>query len=452
MPLSDIVTVTLTTTNPGVTAAGFGVPMIVTHRPTWAERQRSYSNLAAVLVDFAATTWEYEAAAAIFAQSPCPTSIKIGRGALAPTQKFTITVKTVANSTVYSFNVHYLGVTQTVTYTSDSTALESEIITGLKNALDALAAPAVISGGVFASAAPGGTSLTITATSASGALWCGVEVVDRNLLICAEDNADPGIATDLAAIQSESSDWYGLVLGHKSLAIITAAATWVESNTKLFLAASSDTAIAQTVLSGATDIAAAMKSAARVRTHIDFHPRSWEWMDAASFGRFFPLDPGSETWRMKTLSGVTANATITGTEQTNIAAKYAGYYYTVSGSTAVIGGDAKVAGNEYIDVIRFRDWWVATLGAALANLLIGANKVPYTDAGIAAVEKLVRATNDEGISKGGIAPSPAPVVSVPKASACSTADKTSRTLNNVLTTWYLAGAIHQIAVSAVVSV
>jgi hypothetical protein len=472
MPLSDIATVNITAQNPGLTLAGFGILLITSASATWLERTRTYNNITGVAGDFATTTVEYQAANAVFAQSPSVPTIMIGRLANKPTQTFTIAIATVVNTagTPYKVRLNNLssgaaGAGQGVfaTFTTVGADTNDSIVTGLVSAINALALP-----GVTATATGSVGSKVVTITLSVGS-WLGVEVLDiaagaiGGLMTLTETTADPGITADLTAINTESSVWYGLNILFKSAAIIAAAASFVESNTKLFTPATADTLVATQALGVGSDIAQTLKSASRLRTGVFFHPRNDEFADCAQMGRFFPKNPGSENWRMKSLSGVTTVA-FSATQTTNLKAKYCNYYYALSGAgnsnaINVIGGNGLVAFNEYIDVIRFRDWYVATLQTALVNLEYNSDKIPYTDAGISQIENVVRATNTQGISAGGISATgipqgyttPGPVVIVPSANSVPTADKTSRTLNNVNTAWVLAGAINNITVNAQVS-
>lgn len=455
MSLSEIVNVTITTTNPGVTQAGFGVPLIATPSPSWTEHTREYSDLTGVVADFAATTPEYLAAQAMFAQSPTLPKIKIGRMNTAPTQVHVITVISVVNSQLYEVNVFYAGVLQKASFTSDGSATNDEIVDGLVAAINALAAPDV---GATATATGSSGSHVVTLTADATKTWRAVEPLNSTsptlvpaLLSVAETTADPSTLTtsDLDAIVADSDDWYGLVLLYKSSAILLAAAGWIETKKKLLITASADTKIATEAVSTAEDVFEELLDASRARTAPFYHPRLYEFPDAAEVARFFPIDPGGDNWRLKTLSGVTPQ-TYTSTQTTNMKAKRANFYYTLGGVN-VVGGDGKVSDNEYIDVIRFLDWYEARLSERIVNRLLSANKIPYTDAGIAVIEGEVRAQNKEGIDAGGISPDPAPTVTVPKAASVSGADKTARLLKNVNTTWTLAGAINSLKVNVQVN-
>ena len=85
MPLSDIFEVVVRTSSPGLSAPGFGKPLVLgAYGKGWAERYREYTGMSGVGADFAASEPEYKAAAAIFAQDPHPQRLAIGRGTLPP--------------------------------------------------------------------------------------------------------------------------------------------------------------------------------------------------------------------------------------------------------------------------------------------------------------------------------------------------------------------------------
>ena len=518
MPLSDIVNVVITTQNPGVTQAGFGIPLILSHTAAWAERTRTYNNIADVGADFAVNDAEYLAAAKIFSQSPAPPTIMIGRAANKPTQRFTVGVFTPVIGALYKMRVAAKNVlawasqdfshtavastTWTITtlyaagalVTNDTGKLyvatiggtsagaggptgvgpapivdgtvtwvyagaggagvvsNDAIIYNLKFQLDALAAPVVSGVGAaqFTTSVVGLAGVTmLRVTANTAAVFFGLQVYDIGKLSIAQDHADPGVAADLTAIALESSAWYGLITLFNSELLIKAAAGFVESNTKLYPVASQDSEIATVADGIALDVFHDLKALSYARTAPFYHPANDEFADAAEIGRFFPIDPGGDNWRLKTLSGVTVQQ-YTATQTTNINAKNANYYYILGGAN-VIGGDGKVSANEYIDVIRFRDWWVARTSERLANLLIQNEKIPYTDPGVALIEAEVRAQNQEGIDAGGISDSPAPTVTVPKVASVSLADKQARRLRNVNTAWVLAGAINDLTVNAQIS-
>lgn len=77
--LSDHVVHNITIDSVGLQRLGFGIILLLSHTPTWAERVRFYGGSAEVLEDFDEGTPEYRAAVGIFAQTPKPQQIAIGR-------------------------------------------------------------------------------------------------------------------------------------------------------------------------------------------------------------------------------------------------------------------------------------------------------------------------------------------------------------------------------------
>lgn len=529
MSLADIATINVSTTGAGVTRAGYGVPLIVSHTASWAERTRTYSSQGAVLVDWAANSPEAIAAGKCFGQSPRVTKLKIGRAALQPTQKFVIGINTPTTNQNYSLRVAVPTGTvlpsQDATFKSGAGAVgygssgtwsrgdtivadgskiyvclgpsgiyNSQGLTGIGAASGPSGTGAAIrEGGVYWMYAGSGVTGSVTNDSALVGLWgkidalgaptavatgtgqltssltgsagsrqiqllangaakfFGVQAYSRDALTIAQTQADPGIATDLAAINLADKAWYGLVTTFNSLAVIEAAAAWVESNTKLYPAASQDSNIATSAENGsATDVAHAMKALAYARSWVFAHPSNDEFADAAELGKFFPISPGGETWRTKTLAGVTVEA-YSDTEQTNMKNKNAQYYYDLGGDS-VVGGNGMTASGEYVDVTRFIDWYTSELQAKLANLAIGLPKIPFTNAGIDLVAGKVKQQNLAGIAANGISPDPAPVVTVPDVTDISTEDKLDRELSGVTSEWTLAGAIHHITVTVTANV
>ncbi len=440
MALSDIVNVIISNATQAVTQAGFGVPLILGYHTRFSDRLRFYSNAAALVTDgFLTTDPEYMAAAAIFSQNPAPTRIAVGRRLLAPTMVVELT-PTAKNSRTYTVKVNGTA----FNYASDASATVQEIVEGLKAAYDGAAIAGI-------TASEDNTKLVFTGSAGT---WFHVEVSDNDgnangmglWSKIQETTADAGIATDLADMLLASSEWYGLILTHRGEAEVEAAAAWVESNKKLLIAASQDTDIKG---GSSTDLASDIETSAYARTAILYHHRPKQFADAAWMGKLFPFDPGSETWKFKTLAGVDASV-LTETEITNVKNKHANWYQALGGVNLTQEGWS--GAGEFLDVTRFSDWLRARLQERIYSLLVNSRKVPFTDAGVAAVEAVVKAQLEDGIIAGGLAADPAPTVTVPKVSAISANDKAARLLPNVNFTAKLAGAIHSLTINGQVSV
>lgn len=512
MSLSDLVAVTFSLTNPGVTQAGFGVPLLTSFSATWPERVRYYDDIDSVADDFAANTPEYMAAEVMFSQSTGLSRLGIGRCANVPTQRWAVGTYQAVVAGVYTLTITgpdtgETWVDQEVSYTAEASvawAITTAYVEGDVVTNDSGKLYVCITGGTSAGATgPTGTAADITdgtvhwmyagtgstgvtsndvilynlkllvdalilpvldvATSMQGSAgsrtlrivantagdFFGLEIGDPDYLEIEQDHADPGIAADLTAIKRASASWYGLVTTFNSSALVTAAAAWVEANKKLYVVASQDTEIITVETTTATDIFQDLADAAYARTAPIYHPANDEFADAASIARWFPIDPGADDWRLKTLAGVTVKE-YSSTHETNLLAKFANWYADLAG-TNVVQGSGKVSADEYIDVVRFRDWYEARLQERCANAMIQSEKIPFTDEGVAVFENIIKALNDEGIEVGGIAKSPKPTIIVPQVADVTTADKQARWLRGVKSTWTLAGAIHKISITVTAS-
>lgn len=440
MSLSDHVTISISQDSVGVSRLGFGIPLIVSHSAAWAERVRSYTDLSGVAVDFAVTTSpEYLAAQALFSQNPHPPKIKIGRASLAPTLAYKLT-PTAQNNTVYSVTVKGEGITPTVcTYTSDATAIVSEITAGLESLITAVVGNNYV-------ATDNTTDITIVGDAAGD--WFSIEVNDPALLKNEIDNADTGIATDLAAIALEDNDWYCLLTNFNSNAMVLAADAWIQTQKKIYLF---DVPESEAVTTGAgnADTLDDIATLARARTAGTYHPSPYAMNSAAWAGRCLPLDPGSITWKFKSLSGVTT-VSLTSTQRDNLVNRDANFYEAVNG--ADIMSEGTTADGDFIDVQRGLDWLEDDMSKRVFEALAGADKIPFTDPGVAVIESEMVASLRVAVNRGILAADPAPVVTVPKVADVSTADKLARLLPDMKFTGVLAGAIHKVTLTGVVSV
>lgn len=441
--LSNHVSLTISQDSVGIARAGFGTMLMVSYNTSgWGagEKTRTYASLADVAADFASTTGpEYLAAQAAFSQSPRPEQIKIGKGTLPPTQKFTIT-PVVQNSHTYTLTVGGDGVTTTdVSVTSDSSATATEICDALRTALDAV---------VGKNYATSGTSTLIVTGSAAGE-WFWIKINDPADLGIAEDNVDPGIATDLAAILVADSDWYALHTLYNSEAYVKAAAAWVESNKKIYVFAAVETVALTVAADGTQGLLDDLNALNYARSMGAYYPDPHLMMAAAWMGRCLPLEPGSESWKFKQLSGVAA-VSMTATQRTNLRNRSANSVETVAGLAITFEG--MTFDGDFLDVQRGLDWLEDDMAKGVFGALAGADKIPFTDAGVAVIEAEVRASLQRAVGLQILADDPAPTVTVPKVADVSSSNRALRLLPDVKFSGTLAGAIHKVTITGVVSV
>ncbi len=446
MSLADVVQISITKETQTPTRAGFGTPLILAVVSQFGAGTlvREYADLKAIIADgIPATHPAHLAAAAVFNQNPRPPTVKVANRLLTHTQKFTLTVASVVNDTKYAVEIGSLGTVaelQEASFTSDATALENEITAGLKTAIDGLT----------------GTGLTVTdnmdgtltlEAGTPGDLRDVVVNIDDGLLKVFDITPDPGIATDLAAVEAIDDDWYGLTIDSQSPLEVSAAAVFIEARRKIFGAAVYDTEITDVAVS--TDVLSLLQAASHARTYGLYHPLRLSYPATAWKGVIFAKDPGSATWAFKTLVGIIVGG-LTTTQQSTIQGKGGNVYVTIGGINITLNGI--MAGGEFIDITRGIDWFQARLEERVFGVLVNVDKISFDDVGVARIEKEVRAQLTEAIAAGFIAAEPEPVVTVPKVSAVSPANKAARVLPDVDFEATLAGAIHKVVITGRVTV
>lgn len=438
MALNEHVSITITQDSLGLARAGFGVPLILSANASFAERVRSYSDIASVSADFAAGTPEYRAADAVFGQDPHPETIRIGRSALKPTLRYSLTVGVVRNSYTYRVKVTLPSGTTEVTFASDASATDGEIATGLVAAINGVAGNNYIAAGTT-------SPFTVTADNAGD--WFAIEVNPADITMSI-NHADPGVATDLAAIFLEDSSWYALYTLYNSEDYVKAAAAWVQSNKRMYLADSPDTIAVNTASDGTQGLLDDLKALAYPRTAGMYHPRMSEMPGAGWLGRGLPYDPGSETWAYKPIVGATP-ASLTSTNRLNLDNRFASYYKAERGLGITWQG--RVASGSYIDITRSLDWLEDDMALRIFQVLASVAKVPYTDEGIAIIAAQMRGSLRYAVSRGVLVDDDTLKVVVPRVANISTIDKGNRLLPDVKFSGTLQGAIHRVNINGVVS-
>jgi len=435
MPISDVVNISISVSGAGPTREGFGEPLIAAYHTHYTDRVREYGSLAAMVSDgFQTFDPAYLAASEVFSQNPSPPNLKIGRRALAVTQTLTLTLLSTSALDTYVLKLRTPGATLR-TVTTPSTGVPNTDVATLNTLVTALAIANL-------TATHTGAVLTLTM---SGGFLLDVQPGNANLMIFADITADPGLATDLAAILGADSNWYCLLLDSQSAAEVTTAAAWAEGNGKLFIWNNSDSNDANG--SSSSDIFATEHTLAHARSAGLFSQTTLLSYSAAAWaGRLLPTDPGSENWAFKTLSGVPAD-TLTDGQIHAIENKNGSVYTTIFGLNLTQFG--KQPGGEWIDITRGIDALKNEMQVQLLALLANNLKVPFTDAGIDMVRGTILGVLKEFTDSGFVAASPAPFVSTPKAAAVDQVSKAGRVLPNVSFTATLAGAINSIQISGV---
>jgi hypothetical protein len=425
VPLDSIVNVIVNTTAVNLSRAGFGNIALLASHSFWPERVRKFnSTILTALVDAGVPVTHpiYLMAAAARAQNPAVREFYVLKRTRAPTQIVEITPATPSAGEVYSLTVDGTA----VSVTADATPTVAEICAALTTPL----------AGLDDSTAVDGTS-KVTFTAATAGVLHSITSVSRNIKLN-DITADPGVAADLADANNADSSWYGLQIDSQSKAEILAAAAWVEANGKLFIPSSSDYACLDPA--STTDVMYAVDAANYARTAVIWHPSPSHYLGARWMGKQFPKTIGSTNWAHQQLSAEAYE--LTGAEIGAIEAKSGNFFITTNGVSTTFWGTTGVG--EYIDIAHGCDWMRARTQERYFALLVGVEKLPYTQAGLDAAAAELRAQFKEGVDAGFIDGASPIVVEVPELADIDTADKAARNLPGIRGQGRLQGAVNTI--------
>lgn len=259
------------------------------------------------------------------------------------------------------------------------------------------------------------------------------------------------VTTDLIALYDENHDWYALCdVSHDETRAVDIAA-FIESHEKLFINVLSDVTNTSASATDVTSTAYLLKNGNYFRTAWWYHPDPDEFPDVAICARMFTKYPGQETWANQRLSGVQSTY-LSETVFDNLFKKNGNTFEPFRNINITQNG--KVAGGEWIDIIRFRDWLCEDIKVNIFQQMVD-NRIPYTDHGIAVIRSRLAESLDRGVVRGGLAPAevdsdgnyiPSYVISVPLASSVSPNQKATRVLQDVYFTARIAGAIHVVQI------
>ncbi len=444
MSLDDIVNVVITAQSTSPSRPGFGIPLIAAYHTRWTSNLvRSYSKLTEMTDDgFLVTDPAYLCAQMIFSQKVRPPKIKVGRRTNAYTQVMKLVPASTTVGYKYSITVAPAGgVKHTAVYTVLGGDTLANVCTGIASAISALA------GGYVTGASAGGGTY-VTATAGVG-LLNDFSAWDDQITLSDVTADIAGLNAELNAMVVEDGDFYGLLLDSNSDAEIARVSGWAESaSLKLFGYNTADDGCYDSV--STTDPFYVAKNSGHARTFGLFsYKRTLSYAAAGWMGNMFPFDPGSSTWKFKTIQGLAVDAMSSG-KISAVLAKNASVYTSVAGVS--ITQDGKTASGDWIDTTQFIDWQTIDIKIRVFTILVNNRKIPFTDLGVDQVKAEILSSLAAGVKAGGLAASPAPDVQAPLVKDVSTSDKAARNLPNVTFTARLAGAIHSVSINGTLSI
>lgn len=438
MALEDIVSVSIVVQDRTPTQAGFGTIMAFTYRDAFPGVHVYDANpggLTALTTDgYATTSPTYKIGSRIVSQSPRAPQFKVYSRTTENQQEIQWTPLVLTEGAVYFFEVSDGGTFTEITYTVPNGASVASIVTAVQLLVNAVS-------GV--TAADDTTHMTLTPTTAGTRVY--MRSNDPSMADVKDVSADAGIATDLAQALIDDPDFYGVVLDSNCEAEINAAAAWCEANKKIFLGVCSDTDI---LSASTTDAASDLFNAGYHYSAVFYSADAGAYPNAGLLARQFSRDPGSSTWAFKDVAGVFPDV-LTATQLTNARGKNALTFVSTNGIRHTF--DGKAASGRFLDITRGIDWLAARMAEDIFAVIANLEKVPFTTAGIALVESVMRgrlqiAQDVNQLIDAGWTVTP------PLLSSISQVDRANRLLPNMQFTARLAGAIHKVVIDGTVTV
>lgn len=430
--LTDFVDVTVTLSAQSPSRQTFAVPLIAGFHTRFVDLVRTYRKIADMEADgFVATDAEHKVATSLLSQNPTVPSFKVGRLTGVQTPRLVKLLANAVSSTAYAVSINGT----TYTFTSDSSATAAEIATGLVALINAGSEPVTASvdtNNLLLTADVDGPDFYVDVADAS--LWSSIQ--DTSLV-------RSSISADLAAILASDSAWYGLLLTRNNHLDAALAATFAQSNKRIFAANAINfggIVSAQNCLaSNTTSLPGVLKAASQTRALSLFSKHDANHAVAGLLGVVFPKVVGSWTADAKTIAGSVADS-LTTTEQTNLEANRCNHYQPVNDVGVVQKG--VMASARFFDEIVISDWTEARIKEEIFAAQLFLDKIPFTEAGAGIIRSCVMRVLQEGVDNGAFVAGSI-YCRTPTISAVSSVDKAARLLDGVEFGAVLAGAIHK---------
>ena len=415
----DIIEINISRETRGVSRQGFGTPFFLGLHANFPERVRSYTSIDGVAEDFNTESLEYEAAQRFFGQQLEPTIIKIGRQKV-DTIDFTIDV---ANNATYTITIDGVD----VTFVSDADATAEEIAAGLETEHGNAGATGTLTDNL-----DGTFSFTPADTDSPD--------VKFTTNLNATFNTTESITDAITANRTADSDWYFLTAYTHANQDIQDLAAYAETQTVIYGTSynGTDALDAQ----DETDPGSVLQGLNYSRTFIIYAEDPSQYPECAIIGLQAPKDPGSTTWKFKTVTGVTASDLTTTQSLTLKGSKFdygKGYNTIEPTGGRDIFAEGRMVNSEFCDIIRFADFIEARMREEIYLTLVNSEKVPYTSSGFAIIEGRMRQVLQQGVTVGGLVDFS---VTVPNPRNLPTNSRINRVAEDFEFTGTLAGAVH----------
>jgi hypothetical protein len=377
---------------------------------------------------------EYLQAVALMSQANKPTKFLVGVVTPGTTEKVITYVGSLTTGTVSA----------KINGTVYSTAFDTDQDTTLSALATLIQGDDGISTAVYEDV---GKTLTLTSTAGSDISVGVLTLSDLSSASVAATAGSSTYDTEIAAISEQNDSWYALLLSEYSYQDAIDSASYVSTVEKILALTVHDEQAKSASDESSLIYYFENNSFDRVITF--FHNTTTARVAAAALGERLPTDPGSGTWKFKTLVGIPAD-TLSSTDISSLSANNANYYTEVGGVNIVQEGT--VSNGEFIDVIRGADWTKSRIQENIYSDLVNFDKIPYTDKGLSVFDKQLRSVFQEGIDNGLFVRNGNESIFIPKVADIPSADVAARKVTGITFNFPLAGAVHAAVIAGSVTV
>ena len=461
IPLSDVVSVSITAEQSIQSQGGFAIPLIIDEEYVYGSTSRvlTVGSLAEMLAaGYAAYNKAYRLASLAFSQSPRPKQLKIGQWNLpgaetiddawaaivatdpdfylvCMTDRTEANINTLASSVLSASSPYFF-----YAETSDAAVLSGAVGNVAEDLLNiGNDRTRVVYRAATAQVLVMTVSATVTAGTFTGTLDGNALSVPYNV---SHDQTMDDVATAIQALSGVATavaTAAGSLGASKDIITVTSADAFIQN--KLVITAN---------LTGGS-FSQAITTAASTP------------LAATLCGYFAPHYPGVKTEAFARPVGVAADNFTTAQRATLLALNVG--WYGQYGQISSMGGGSNygrvASGTVYTDLKWGIDWLTLAIQSAVMARLQSGTPVPYTTPGIEEVKQAIRGALAEGVSRGFVQPSGDTAdgdlgtigytVTAPALSAISDANKTARHLPDVSFQARAASAVQQVTISGTLS-
>ena len=488
-PIKRFIDVEIRKDTPRVSAAGFGILMMITDSLLLSSTVRHKSFLSAAAVDafFGDGTEESLAADAFFFQDPFlenqPGEIQFGRfvdDAIAaliecgssPETDFEVW-KLISDGefgvTIDGGLIDLAALDFTAVTSLDDVAVVIDTALGANGDCYFLINRFNIISGTTGAAST--ITLLSTVAAPAGTDISGSDYLDGDVIvgptnlggsILSQGQIAEDFATAITAIENVNGDWYamGALKKYRDTTDAKDMADEIESRRKMFFIATND--VNTLVLNDTSTFMYYLKNLNYKRSAGEYHDNANLYPEVSLMGQQLPKPVGSTNWAYKTHAGIAEGAevdipaVVLSELQKDAALDVnCNVYTTVLAADFVylgtMGGGKNVdKEGEFIDIIRNIDFLQARTEEGLMSLLLEKDIIPFTNAGITIVDTRLKSRLDEYGVKQGILVEGSIITTFPKRSEVSQSDRDDRLLPDGTFIAELQGGINKVVIRGTV--